>query len=60
MSVKLRSRTGSLVEASESNAKRLCAEHGWKYLEEDQEPAEAVSEPVAPKKRGRPKKVNND
>lgn len=63
MGIKLRTSTGSVVEASEINAERLVRENGWKYILDEPGPAGAVSEPVVvPKRRGRPpkKKDTND
>lgn len=60
MSVRLRTHTGTIVDTSESNAKRLVAQFGWKYLMDEIMRVETISEPVtatpAPKRRGRPPK----
>lgn len=57
MGIRLKTSTGSIVEASEINAERLVRQNGWKYLTEEPGPAGAVSEPiVVPKRRGRPPK----
>lgn len=60
MTTKLRTDTGVVVEASERAAKRLNEQFGWKYILDEPSPVETVSAPVAPKKRGRPKKEPND
>lgn len=60
MAVRLRSDTGTIVEASERSAKRLNAQFGWKYLVDDVEPVEAVSEPAPVKRRGRPPKKESN
>ncbi len=57
MTVRLRTDTGVIVEASEKAAERLKTNLGWKVITDDPKPAQAVSEPVVIKRRGRPPKI---
>lgn len=62
--VAMRSPTGVLVDVSERVAERLWDTSGFKYLAAPESPSEATTEPVkltpAPKRRGRPRKVDTN
>lgn len=62
MTVKLRSPSGIVVEASEKAAKRLVEQQGWHYIVEPPKGVQTLSEPITPKRRGPTprKKVTND
>lgn len=57
MSIRMLTRKGTIVQlGTQKAAERMKRTHGFTYLDEPESPVETTTEPVTPKRRGRPPK----